>query len=146
MNDAIRGNQGDVARENHYIELANDVNMRDGELQKAKEKVIGRLERKYNGENPSTTSVNTPLASQGAVMEMVNEVCLGSSRTNHTDMGYNAVNEQRKQMRAHGGGVQKEVRKKMRREMWTKCSDGVAADTREPMMAGGGGGVHSFLP
>ena len=72
-------------------------------------------------------------------MRMFNEVCIGSGRTNHAYMGYNAVNEQRKQMRAHGGGVQEEVRREMRRKMWTRCSDEVAADTSWPMVAGGRG-------
>lgn len=35
MNVAIQENQREVARENHYIELANNVNMRDEELQRA---------------------------------------------------------------------------------------------------------------
>lgn len=52
-------------------------------------------------------------------------------------MGNSAVRQQRKRTRAHGGGVQEEVRRKLRREMWTRYSDEVAADIREPMMAGG---------
>ena len=144
MNSKIQGNQRDLAREAQYKELANDATKRDEVLRTARERVMGRLGRKYSGRNPSSTS----LASQGAVMgrskeinisEMARgigrsginpfkEVYLGTGR----GVGQGGVREEARENMVRGGQVQEAVRK----EMWSGCGDEFQ-EVRESTMGDG---------
>lgn len=118
MNTSIQGNQRDLERERKYDELARDEGKRDEVLRTARERVMGRLGRKYSGRNASPTS----LAAQGAVMGRPKEV----------HIGYGQVKEDNGD-RVRGGMVQYAVR----REMWSGCGDEFAAEVRESGIGGG---------
>lgn len=126
MNANIQGNQRDLNRENRYLELANDSTKRDAVLKTARERVMGRLGRKYSGKNPSTTSLSTTLASQGAAM---------GTGVMGRGIGQGSVREEKIEKRVRGGMVQDAVR----REMWTGCgNEFLEEEVRESGMNGMG--------
>lgn len=126
MDNRVQGNQRNFAREAQYIELANDVDKRDQALKTARERVMGRLGRKYSGKSPCITG----LASQGATIGRVKEC----------HIGYGQVREEMDDV-VRGGIVQDAVR----REMWSGCGDEFAAEIRESGMMRGGGKERSVL-
>lgn len=139
VDNRIQGNQRDLQREAQYEELANDSAKRDEVLRTARERVMGRLGRKYSGRNPSNVSLASQSAFMGRAKETnTSELAWGLGRNGrgvgggNGGMGYGQVKEERGDV-VRGGQVQDAVR----REMWSGCGDEFAAEVRESTMGGG---------
>lgn len=144
MDSKIQGNHRDLAREAQYKELAGDATKRDEILRTTRERVMGRLGRKYSGHNNSSTSLASQAAAMGRTTEInlseiargigrigrspVKEVYLGTDR----GVGLGGVREEAPENMVRGGQVQEAVR----REIWSGCAHEFK-EVRESTMGGG---------